>query len=289
MRFLFLLTLLAVFGFPALAGAAIVFDDGQVHDFSGTDSTGAFIRDSAEGSPTTVNLLSGADLGPTDVEDASLLRVYAGATLSDVDAFGTSRVVILGGDHGTVDLNNDSQGSVSGGSFLGCLPCLRLFAQATATVMGGTFSSPSQIVVVTNGFAALELRAGSFDGIVRANDDSSLEIFGGDFVRIISVDQAVLTVYGEGFSALEGSTTVLSGFGEIPEGFNGTISGTLADGSPFSVTALNGVSGSRIVLAAAPPVAVPGLASPIARSLLLLVCVAAGVATVQLRGARRPG
>jgi len=286
-RFFLLLTLFTVFGFPSLTTAAIVFDDGLVNDFSGVDPTGAFIRDSLGGDPTTVNLLAGADLGPTDVEDTSLLRVRAGATLFDVDAFNASRVEILGGSLGTVDLDNDSRGSVSGGSFLGCLPCLRLFAQAEATVTGGEFSNPGQIVVSTNDFSALELHAGIFDGIVRANDDSSLEIFGGNFVRIISVNQAILTVYGEGFVAEQGSTTVLSGFGEVPEGFNGTISGTLADGSAFSVTALNGVSGSKIVLAPAPPVTVPGLASPFAQALLLLAFVATGAAALQLRDAER--
>jgi len=287
MKFQLLLTLIYVICLPSLASAAIIFDNGQVNDFSGTDPTGAFVRDSVLGVSTTVNLLAGADLGPTDVEDTSLLRVYDGATLFDVDAFGASHVIVLGGSLGSVDLDNDSRGAISGGSFSGCSPCLRLFAQAEANIAGGTFSNPAQIVVVTNDSAALEIHAGSFDGIVRANGASSLEIFGGDYVRIISVDQAILTVYGEGFVASEGSTTVLSGYGEVPEGFNGTISGTLADGSPFAVTALNGVSGSKIVLTAGSPAAVPGLASPYAQGLLLLTLGASAAAALRRRGARQ--
>jgi len=274
MKFLLTCLLLAIVGLPTDGLAVTIFEDGSETDFAGTDPTGAIVRDSPIGDPTTVNLRAGADLGPTDVQDASFLNVFDGTSVDDFDVSGSAWLDISGGSHGVVDYLDDSNGSISGGAFTSCFPCLRLFATADATVTGGTFSSPGQVVASTSGFATLEIRSGDFTGIVRASDDSRIEIFGGGIERVQSLDQATVVLYGDGFIANEGSTIVLTGFGEIGDSFNGTITGELSDGSPLAIDALNGVVGSKIVLApgAAP---VPGLSAS-ARLGLVLGLLAAG-------------
>ena len=274
MMFLLTCLLLAIVGLPTDGLAVTIFEAGSETDFAGTDPTGAIVRDSPTGDPTTVNLRAGADLGPTDVQDASFLNVFDGTSVDDFDASGSAWLGISGGSHGIVDYLDDSNGSISGGAFTSCFPCLRLFANADATVTGGTFSSPGQVVASTSGFATLEIRSGDFTGIVRANDDSRIEIFGGGIERVQSLDQATVVLYGDGFIANEGPTTVLTGFGEIGDSFNGTITGELSDGSPLAIDALNGVVGSKIVLAqGATPV--PGLSAS-ARLGLVLGLLAAG-------------
>lgn len=274
--FSLLLLLLIV---PHPARAFVTFDSGGTIDFSGVDPTGSAVRDGPGGQPTTVNFLAGTDLGPTDVEGSSRLNVLAGSMVDDFDVLGSGRLEISGGSHGGVDFLEASSGSITGGSFAGCFPCLRLFGQASAIVTGGSFSSPSQIVASTDDFATLEIRSGDFTGFVRANDDSLIEIRGGAIERVQSLDQATVILFGDGFVAVEGSTTVVDGFGEISDGFNGTITGQLSDGSPLSVTALNGVVGSRIVLASG-ALPVPALSPFADGGLLLGLLVASSWATL---------
>ena len=86
--------------FTALpAQGALLFDNGQVNDFSGTEPTGADVQDSATGDPTTLNVLSGATLGSTQVFDHSILTVQSGATfVNTISGEDLSAVSILGGD-----------------------------------------------------------------------------------------------------------------------------------------------------------------------------------------------
>lgn len=283
MKFLLTCLFLAIIGLSTDGLAVTIFEDGGTTDFTGTDPTGAIVRDSPTGDPTTVNLRAGADLGPTDVQDASFLNVFDGTSVDDFDASGSASLEISGGSHGIVDYLDDSNGSISGGTFVGCFPCLRLFATANATVTGGTFSSPGQIVALASGFAILEIRGGDFTGIVRASDDSRIEIFGGGIERVQSLDQATVILYGDGFLASEGATIVLDGFGEISDSFNGSITGELSDGSALAIDALNGVVGSKIVLAPGTP-PVPSL-SAVARLSLVLALLAAGTLFTNRRGA----
>ncbi|MBW2542033.1 MAG: hypothetical protein JRF15_08080 [Deltaproteobacteria bacterium] len=275
MKFLLSCLFVAIVGLSSDGLAVTIFEDGGTSDFAGADPTGAIVRDGPSGDPTTVNLLAGADLGPTDIQDASFLNVFDGTTVDDFDASGSASLEISGGSHGTVDYLDGSSGLISGGSFVSCFPCLRLFANANATVTGGTFSSPNQVVALASGFSTLQIHGGSFTGIVRATDDSRIEIFGGGIERAQSLDQATVVLYGDGFLASEGATIVLDGFGEITDSFNGTITGELSDGSPLAIDALNGVVGSKIVLAPGAP-SVPGL-SDAARLSLALALLAAGV------------
>jgi hypothetical protein len=288
MKFLLsLFLLLSLTAFPSTVSAVTIFESGGTTDFTGTDATGAIVRNSSGGAPTTVHLLAGADLGPTDVEDSSRLNALDGSTVDDFDVLGFARLEISGGSHGGVDYLDSSTGLISGATFTGCFPCLRLFSQAVAVVTGGSFSSPNQIVASTAGFATLEIRDGAFTGIVRAADDSRIAISGGSIERVQSLDQATLILYGDGFLATEGATTVLSGFGEITDSFNGTITGQLSDGSALSVDALNGVVGSKIVLASG-ATSVPAL-SLLARFGLVLGVSVAAVLLGPIRARRGKG
>jgi hypothetical protein len=65
---------------PTAAYSASIFDNGQINNFSDTGTTGARVRDSSGGDPTTLNVLSGALLGLTQVEDNSFMNVFPGAT-----------------------------------------------------------------------------------------------------------------------------------------------------------------------------------------------------------------
>jgi len=139
-------------------------------------------------------------------------------------------------------------------------PALRLFDDAQATVSGGTFSASTVIVAFAGGQSALRIEGASFGGgQLRAEGDATLDVTGGTaFARIVCIDQALVTLYGDDFEASEGGGTVLAGYGELVDAFNGTLTGTLADGSPLAIDAQNWVAGSQIVLAPSPAV-VPAL------------------------------
>jgi hypothetical protein len=219
------------------------------------------------------------------------LNASQGSSVFSLDAFDTSRITISGGgSHGGVDLRNDATGQISGGVFSSCSgPCLRVFDQAEGEVIDGSFSNPGQIVALASAFGTLWIRGGSFDGIVRASDDSAVEIFGGTIQDVQSLNQAVLTIRGDGFLAQEGGSTPVNAFGEITEGFDGTMTGTLANGTVLAADALNGVVGSKIVLTPASAVSVPGLASLAARAALAAgLLVVGGLASGRRAGRGRP-
>lgn len=239
---------------------ALVFDDGSVNDYFGQSLIGNnFVRDDLLGNPTTLNMRSGSELGAsTAIEGSSALAVFPGSTLFRVEALDASTVDVVGGSlTGGLDLRNTTIGSVASGDVSNASgPALRLFDDAQGTVSGGSFSASSVIVAFASGQSTLRIEGATFGGgQLRAEGDANIDITGGSaFARIVCIDQAVVTLYGDDFEASEGGGTVLSGFGEIVDAFNGTLTGTLADGSPLSIDAQNGIAGSRIVLAPAPAV-----------------------------------
>ncbi len=266
------------------AAAVTIFENGAVNDFSGSDPTGAIVRDSVGSLPTTLNLLPGASLGPTSIEDSSVLNMGPSASVTQIDALGSARVDLSGGTLQALDYQGGSGGSIAGGAFSGCSGrCLGLFGTAEVDVSGGSLSNGLQTVVSVNDDAALSITGGAFEGIVRAEDDALIEIFGGSIERIVATEQSTIVLYGDDFVASEGGSPVLVGFGDIDEGFNGTITGSLADASNLDITALNGVVGSRILLRQA-PLAVPVLSG---LSLGLLAGLLGAVADGGLRRQRR--
>ncbi len=237
---------------PLPARGALLFDNGQVNDFSGTDTTGADVQDSTTGDPTTLNALSGATLGSTQVLDHSILNVQSGATfINTISGQDLSTVNVLGGDIVQLDLLNESVGTISGGAFSCSGRCVGLFDTADVTISGGTFGNPTGISILAQQGATATLNSGVFQGDVRAADDSAVEVLGGSLSDVTATEGAILTLYGSDFVASEGGNPVLTGYGEIIDQFNGTITGTLSDGTPLNVSALNGVGGSKIVLAEA--------------------------------------
>ena len=236
------------------AQGSLLFDNGQVNDFSGTEPTGADVQDSATGDPTTLNVLSGATLGSTHVFDHSILTVRSGATfVNTISGQDLSTVSILGGDIVEVDLLNQSVGTISDGVFTCGGRCVGLFDSADVSISGGSFGNPTGISILAQEESTATLSDGTFQGDVRAADDSAIEILGGSLSGITATERAIITLFGSDFIASEGGSPVLTGFGEIMDQFNGTITGTLSDGTPLNISALNGVGGSKIVLAAQSP------------------------------------
>jgi hypothetical protein len=263
MRSLFPILLLILFARPEVT-QALVFDDGAVNDYFGQSLVGNnFVRDDLLGNPTTLNMRAGSELGAsTTIEGGSALGVFPGSTLFRVEAEGASTVEVLGGTiTGGLDLRNATVGAIASGDVSNASgPALRLFDDARATVSGGTFSASTVIVAFAGGQSALRIEGASFGGgQLRAEGDATLDVTGGTaFARIVCIDQALVTLYGDDFEASEGGGTVLAGYGELVDAFNGTLTGTLADGSPLAIDAQNGIAGSRIVLAPSPAV-VPAL------------------------------
>ena len=263
MRSLLLSLLLILLARPDVAHA-LVFDNGAVNDYFGQSLIGNnFVRDDLLGNPTTLNMRAGSELGAsTTIEGSSALGVFPASTLFRVEAEGTSTVEVLGGSiTAGLDLRNTTVGTVSSGDVSNTSgPALRLFDGAQATVSGGTFSASTVIVALAGGQSTLRVEGATFGGgQLRAEGDATVDIAGGSaFAQIVCIDQAVVTLYGEDFEASEGGGTVLAGYGEIVDAFNGTLTGTLADGSPLTIDAQNGIAGSRIVLAPSPAV-VPAL------------------------------
>lgn len=259
----------ALLGLAAVpAHGTLLFDNGQVNDFSGTDPTGADVQDSPGGDPTTLNVLSGATLGVTEVFDSSLLNVQSGATfVGAISGHDQSKVDVSGGDIVLVDLLNASQGTLSDGTFSCGGRCVGLFDTADVSITGGTFGNPTGISILAQQQSTASLSGGTFQGDVRAANDSAIEILGGDLSGVTATETATISLFGTDFVASEGGGPVLTGYGEIVDSFNGTITGTLADGTPLDISALNGVTGSRIVLA--PPPAPPYSAAANAQASLL--------------------
>lgn len=248
-----------LFGFLLLfralpAHGVLLFDNGQVNEFSGIDTSGADVRDSATGDPTTLNVLSGGTLGGTDVFDSSVLTVQPGATfVNAISGQDSSSVNVLGGDIIQVDLLNQSRGTISDGTFACGGRCVGLFDSSDVSISGGIFGNPTGIAILAQQASRATLNGGTFQGDVRAANDTAIDILGGSLSSVTATEGATVTIFGSDFIASEGGNPVLTGYGEIIDQFNGTITGILADGSPLNISALNGVAGSKIVLTQLPP------------------------------------
>ncbi len=151
-----------------------------------------------------------------------------------------------------MDLLNQASGTISGGAFACGGRCVGLFNTADVSISGGTFGNPTGISILAQDESTATLSSGTFQGDVRAANDSAIDILGGSLSEVTATESAIITLFGSDFIALEGGNPVLTGYGEIIDPFNGTITGTLADGTPLAISALNGAVASKIVLAQAP-------------------------------------
>ena len=199
----------------------------------------------------------------TEVFGSSGLSVKAGATfINKISGSDNATVEILGGDVILVDLLGQSRGTISGGTFACNGRCVGLFGSAQASILDGEFGNNGGISILAQENSSATLRGGTFLGAIRAANDSAIEIRGGNLSEVTATEQSLLTLYGTNFIAEDtGGNLVLTGYGDLPSGFHGQISGTLADGTTLDVSGLNGVTGSRIVLAELEPTVTPGYAS----------------------------
>jgi len=118
----------------------------------------------------------------------------------------------------------------------------------------------------------LAIDGGRFEGAIRAADDAAIEIHGGSLVELIASERATITLLGTDFVAgINGNPVWWVGYGELPPGFAGHISGVLADGSVLDVHATNAGPASSIRLS--PPSEVVPI--PVAMILALAATVAA--------------
>jgi hypothetical protein len=288
MRRTLLLGIVAIL-LPTPSGAD-TFDDGLTHDVDFTLFGNSVVRDSPGGAPTTVNMRSGSDAtgGVLEVEDDSVLNVFAGAVVDSPDYFFTSSGAICGGSIGQLLMDGAPVVEVNGGTFLsGPAAPLRLVS-GTLTVQGGTFENTGSGTVVAldlpSGVA--EIRGGTMvHGIVRLGGTAQATISGGNYGSnsITNLLGGTLTIVGTSFNLP---------FGPVAAGgiYNAPLTGTLADGSPINTTLVKSsnssvtlVSGTQGPLTSAVCDAVPSVPALLdwAIGLQLMALAATGVLLIR--------
>jgi hypothetical protein len=231
-----------------ISSRADTFDDGLIHDVDFTLFGNSFVQDSMGGAPTTVNMRSGADAtdGVLQVEDSSVLNVFAGAVVKSPDYFFTSSGAICGGSIEQLLMNGAPVVEVNGGTFVsGPAAPLRLVS-GTLTVQGGSFENTGSgtVVALDIGSGVAEIRGGTLvHGIVRLGGDTAqATISGGSYGSnaIQNLLGGTLTIVGTSFNLP---------FGPVAPGgvYNAPLTGTLADGSAINTTLVKS-SGSSVTL-----------------------------------------
>ena len=230
------------------AAAAETYDDGATHEVTAPIATPSFVRDSTGGAPTTVNMRAGADADTVEVEDASVLNVFDGAVVGQPDYGDTASGTVCGGSLLQLDVNDSADVEVSGGTLAtGPSEPIRTTG-GTLLVQAGSFENTSGLatkVALKISGGSTEFRGGTIvDGAVSvAGSTTSATFMGGDIGTdgFNVTSEGTLTLVGPSFSA---------GFGELSAGsfFNGTLSGTLADGTTFTSIAIVKTSTSHVFL-----------------------------------------
>jgi len=235
--------------------AAANFNDGATHIIDTAINVDVRVFDADNGLPTTVITRDAAQIRGIGIYDHSLLQMYDSTSVYfTIVARDASRLEVSGGSAAAIDLVNDSQGLIAGGSFgERSNNAMRVVHQATARVSGGSFRAPSNAALVVD-TATLEISGGTFIGRVQAADHATLTIRGGSFQSlsggpgvIYSSYDAVTTIYGRDFNLA---------FGVVPRSYRGPLTGTLANGDPIDATLQWGGTNSStgyILLAQAVP------------------------------------
>jgi hypothetical protein len=213
--------LLTLFGVTAIAGSAavqLVFDDGLHHQVDATNSApgdGIFVKNSNLGASTTITILAGADLGAHSgypgvvATESSVVRIAGGKLNSDGPALAT------GSSHMIV-----TSGVIGD---VGSVISLAAQANSTVDVFGGVFNGGGLLV---NGNAIVNVMGGDFNTVRRA------------FWIEGDTGNPVINVFGWGFNYPSGPIADLSG----------TLTGVLADGSPFNNTFVRSNADIRLFL-----------------------------------------
>jgi len=240
-----------VVNIPPNAAPMSIGSDTQLNLFDGGTLTSYFVAGALDGSKTNVELnIHGGEVGEQLLAlPGATVNVHGGLVLRGFEAY-QSTVNVYGGrivhqfnavnstvniHGGTIDpffnIRGTTQLNISGGS-IG--PDFVARTGTTVNISGGTLASwgtePGTAVDITGGNiglsnidGAVAIRGGTF-GSFGANRDSQIEIFGGEF-RLNGVPISGLATPGN----------------SIP--FNlalrDTLSGTLADGTPFAFSSWN--------------------------------------------------
>ncbi|MEM9913493.1 MAG: PEP-CTERM sorting domain-containing protein [Planctomycetota bacterium] len=241
----------------ALPTMALTIDDGGTTVIDSTIDDFIEVADGPGGLPTTVIFEPGANITDSDsvgdtvfVTGNSSVVINGGQFFEDITALDDASLTINGGAIG-----NDVLGfSASVLTVTGCLidDDLEVFDDSSLTFSGGTVTDNLTVEddatgLVTGGIVGNDLEAvgnasitvlgGSIGSDIEAVGNATIDIFGGqlgtvgDFDNgIASGGDSVITLFGPEFQ-INGSPAA---FGSISQEF-GTISGTLSDGSVFSV------------------------------------------------------
>lgn len=239
---------------------AVDYDDGAVNNVDAPllgGAGGARVFDSALGETTTLNLLSGAVVNGVEAFDSSIVNIFDSATVStDLNARDTSEVHILGGTLLNADVLDDAQLTVAGGTFTGNGGrAIGSFGNARVLISDFTVSGSPTFSLLASGSSRIGLLGGAVNGEISAGDDTLIEISGGSGIDgVTATSQGTVTLFGSAFNLSgSGPVSLATPFIIGDETYNGQVlTGPLADGSSISAEIFNGVSGSQIVLAAAP-------------------------------------
>jgi len=229
---------LALLLLPISSGAD-VFDDGQIHDVDFAIGTPSFVRDDGGGAPTTVNLIAGASGHEIQIEDASVLNVFDGATIQFPDYTLASRGAVCGGSLTQLDVVGSADVEVSGGTFTNGPSQPVRTTGGTLVIQGGSFENTASLatkVALSLGGGTAEVRGGTIvDGAVSIGPTVQATLSGGSLGSdgITTVSGGSLTIVGTSFNLP---------FGAIVGAYNGPLTGTLADGSALTTTLVKGAS-----------------------------------------------
>lgn len=253
---------LAAFCLAACAhgAAAVDYDDGGVNNVDEPllgGAAGARVFDGPGGATTTLNLLDGAVVNGVEVFDGSLVNMFSGATVSaDVNVRDDGTMNLFGGSLLNADVLDDARLNVSGGTFTGNGGrAIGTFGNAALTITDVTLSGNPTFALLASGNSTIDVIGGAINGEVRANDDTVVDVLGGSGIdAVTATTRGTVTLFGSAFSlGALGPVSLATPFVIGDDTYNGQLlSGVLADGSAISAEIFNGVSGSQIVLAAAP-------------------------------------
>ena len=219
---------LLLLGWPAgTARAAVIFDDGAVHDITWTIDR-VDVRDDSLGNRTIVNLLSGADIASLYAWDSSEVN-FSGGFVGGLYAYATSTVNMSGGNVSLLAALDTSTVDISGGTVSG-----RVSAQGNShltfsgeAVTGNLDAADNSRVVVSGGL--IGPGSGSPSRSLLASKSSDVTICGGVFEsRLQGIDDAVMRFVGSDLSISRHTVPSLYAWGVELQ-----LTGTLANGDPI--------------------------------------------------------
>ena len=281
----------------AAPAGAILFDDGLLHRIDAADSfpsEGVIVRDGPGGATTTVQVLAGGQVGTSVSEGLDAFEnsavIVSGDTVFDLFALDAARIEITGGEiqsgvgngtncvgicspameisggvlHGTLSSSRNGSLTISGGEML---RSVRVEGFSVLTLSGGAiFGSASLPALQVSGNGVATVAGGAFHGDIRGDSGARLRISGGELDGdLFAQGISSMTIAGSSFNRP---------LGELSE-TEGSLSGILADGTPFSVDFARGATATITLV-------------PEPSSALLLVAGLAGLGAIRKRSQSDP-